>query len=153
MVFITVRELKVFMPGILAAITLYILSRGSYFQLIYHRKWNKSVTALLYLLFYFILLGLPIYLAINLLRPKINTFLDNPGDIFSSIKIAVAHVQEKIGVIVVTENSLTEFFKKLADMLPSLLNNTVNLLTNFIILLFFLYYMLYHGKEMEKTLL
>jgi predicted PurR-regulated permease PerM len=153
MIVISVRELRIFMPGILGAVTLYILSRGSYFQLIYHRKWNKSVTALLYLLFYFILLGLPIYFAINLLRPKINTLLNNSGDIFSNIKLAVTQVQEKTGVTIVTENSLTESFNKLADSLPYLLNNTINLLMNLIILLFFLYYMLYHGKEMEKTLL
>jgi predicted PurR-regulated permease PerM len=153
MVLIAVRDLRIFMPGILGAITIYILSRGSYFQLVYHRKWNKSLTALGALLFYFILLGLPIYFAINLLRPKINTLLENPGDIFSNIKLAVTQVQEKTGVTIVTENSLTESFKKLADTLPYLLNNTINLLMNLIILLFFLYYMLYHGKEMEKTLL
>lgn len=153
MIFIAVRELKVFMPGILGAITLYILSRGSYFQLIYHRKWNKSVTSLLFLLFYLFLLGLPIYLAISFLGPKINSVFNNSGDIFSDIKLAVTHVQEKIGITVVTENSLNESFQKLANSLPFLLNNTVNLLTNLIILLFFLYYMLYHGKEIEKTLL
>jgi predicted PurR-regulated permease PerM len=153
MIVISVRELGIFMPGILGAVTLYILSRGSYFQLIYHRKWNKSITALLVLLFFFVLLGLPIYFAIRLLSPKINALLDNPGDIFINIKLAVTQVQDKIGVTIVTEDSLNKSFQKLADSLPFLLNNTLNLLTNLIILLFFLYYMLYHGKEMEKTLL
>jgi predicted PurR-regulated permease PerM len=153
MIIIAVQELKLFMPGILGAITLYILSRGSYFQLIYHRKWNKSITSLLFLLFYLLLLGLPIYLAISFLSPKINSIFNSPGDIFSNIKLAVTHVQEKVGITVITENSLNESFQKLTASLPSLLNNTVNLLTNLVILLFFLYYMLYHGKEMEKTLL
>jgi predicted PurR-regulated permease PerM len=153
MIFISVRESGIFMPGIPGAVTLYILSRGSYFRLIYHRKWNKTITALLILLFFFVLLGLPIYFAIKLLSPKINALLDNPGDIFINIKAAVTQVQEKIGVTIVTEDSLNESFQKLADSLPFLLNNTVNLLTNLIILLFFLYYMLYHGKEIEKTLL
>ncbi|NOT51279.1 MAG: hypothetical protein HOP10_08385 [Chitinophagaceae bacterium] len=36
------NQLKVFMPGLLGAVTLYILSRGSYFQLVYNRKWKKG---------------------------------------------------------------------------------------------------------------
>jgi predicted PurR-regulated permease PerM len=152
MIFISVRELSIFMPGLLGAITFYILSRANYFQLVYHRKWNKSLTALMFLLIFLILLGLPIYLAINLISPKINNFLNNPGDIFKSIEIAVAQVQEKFGITIITDKSLNESFQKITQSLPSLLNNTVNLLTNLIILLFFLYYMLYHGSEMEKVL-
>jgi len=152
MIFISVKELTIFMPGILGAITLYILSRGSYFQLVYHRKWNKSLAALFFLLIYLIFLGLPIYLAIKLISPKINNFLTNPGDIFGNIQLAVAGIQEKMGITIITEKSLIESFQKITTSLPSLLNNTLNLLVNLIILLFFVYYMLYHGKEMEKTL-
>ena len=61
MVFLSVKELYVFFPGLLGALTFYILSRNSYFQLVYHRKWNKSGTALLYLLVYFLLLALLVY--------------------------------------------------------------------------------------------
>ncbi|MBK9465480.1 MAG: hypothetical protein IPN56_11935 [Chitinophagaceae bacterium] len=32
------------------------------------------------------------------------------------------------------------------------MNSTANLITNLAIMLFFLYYMLYYGKEIEKTL-
>jgi predicted PurR-regulated permease PerM len=152
LIIIAIRELRLFMPGILGAIALYILSRGTYFQLIYHRKWKKSVTALLFLLFYFVLLGLPIYLSVRLLSPKINALVENHADIFNDVKQAVTEVQEKTGITVITDNSLNESFQKLADALPFLLNNTVTLLTNLIILLFFLYYLLYHGKEMEKVL-
>jgi predicted PurR-regulated permease PerM len=153
MVIISFRELHIFMPGILGSIALYILSRGTYFQLVYHRKWNKSATALLFLLFYLLLLGLPIYISVRLLSPPINTLLENHTDIFNNVKLAVKEVQENIGVTIITENSLNESFQKLANALPFLLNNTVNLLTNLIILLFFLYYLLYHGKEVEKKLL
>lgn len=153
MIVIAVRELDLFMPGILGAITLYILTRGSYFQLVYHRKWNKSVTALLFLFGFLILFGLPVYFAISFLSPKINSVFNNSEEVLNNIKMSVLHVQEKIGVTIITGNSLNETIQKLANALPLLLNNTLNLLTNLIILLFFLYYMLYHGKEMEKVLL
>lgn len=153
MMCISIVELKHFMPGILGAITLYILSRGSYFQLVYHRKWKKSATALLFLLGHLILLGLPIYFAIRFISPKINMLFSNPDDIFGGIRTAVMQVQEKIGVTVVSENALNESLGNLTNSLPYLLNSTANLLTNLVLLLFFLYYMLYHGKEMEQLLL
>lgn len=153
MIFISFRELRIFMPGLLGAVTLYIMSRGSYFQLVYHRKWNKSLTAMLFLTGYFVLLVLPIYLAITFLSPKINMLFSNSNEILSSIRTSVTQIQEKAGIILITENSLNESFNKIADSVPRLLNNTLIILTNLIILLFFLYYMLYHGKAMEKTLL
>lgn len=153
LIFISIRELKIFMPGILGAVTLFILSRGSYFQLIYHRKWNKSITALLFMALYFIILGLPVYLGVSFLSPKISHFFNNPTDIFNSIRLASEQMQHKTGKNLITENSLNELFQKLANSLPFLLNNTLQLLTNLIILLFFLYYLLYHGKEIEKGIL
>jgi predicted PurR-regulated permease PerM len=152
MVIIAFRELRLFLPGLLGAVALYILSRGMYFQLIYHRKWNKSLTALLFLLVYFILLGLPIYLSVSLLSPKVNALMENHSAIFNNVKLAVNQVQDNAGITIITENSLKESFQKLTNAIPYLLNNTLNLLTNLIVLLFFLYYLLYHGKEVEKTL-
>lgn len=42
--------------------------------------------------------------------------------------------------------------EKFTTFLPTILNSTATLFTNLVIMLFFLYYMLYHGAEMEKTL-
>jgi len=36
MILLVIRELHVFLPGLLGALTLYILSRGAYYQLVYH---------------------------------------------------------------------------------------------------------------------
>lgn len=35
LIWVVIRELYLFLPGLLGAITLYILSRGNYFQLVY----------------------------------------------------------------------------------------------------------------------
>ncbi len=49
LVFLIVQELTGLIPGLLGAVTLYILSRSSYFQLVYNRKWKKGGAAALYL--------------------------------------------------------------------------------------------------------
>ena len=152
LIFLTVKELTSFLPGILGAITLYMLCRGGYFQLVYNKKWKKGRAAGLYMLYYLLLLGLPVFLAITLISPRVNDVISDPTATIESIKQAVAEVQQKAGVTFVSEKSLTSSLNKLTEFIPSLLNSTANLITNLILMLFFLYYMLYHGREMEKTL-
>ena len=43
LVFLTIKELFIFLPGLLGALTLYILSRGHYFQMVYNRNGNGDV--------------------------------------------------------------------------------------------------------------
>lgn len=152
LIWVAIKELYFCMPGLLGAVTLYILTRANYFQLVYKKKWKKGRAAGLFLIYYLLLLGIPIYLAITLISPKINAVLNDPGAMIDSIKQAVLQVQEKIGIELTSQQSLSDSLNKITAFLPSLLNSTANLLTNLVIMLFFLYYMLYHGSEMEKTL-
>lgn len=146
------KELYIFLPGILGAVTLYILSRGNYFQLVYSKKWKRGRAAGLYILYYLFLLGLPVFLAITLISPKVNELLSDPTTATNSIKQAVEQIQQRFNVQIFSEESLNTSLEKLTAYVPSVLNSTANLLTNLIIMLFFLYYMLYYGSEMEKTL-
>lgn len=152
LIFLSVKELYVFFPGLLGALTLYILSRGSYFQLVYKRKWNKSRTALMYLLLYFFMLAGLVYLIIALLEKQVQPFLNDPASQLNKAKDAVADVQERTGFVFVSEETLSTLQQKLAAFLPSLVNDMANLLMNLIIMLFILYYMLVHGSDMEKYL-
>lgn len=152
LIFLTISELTAFLPGILGAITLYILSRANYFQLVYNKKWKKGKAAGVFMLYYLLLLGLPVFLAITLISPKINSMLSDPTATIDTIKQAVAQIQQKLGVTFVSDKSLTASLNKITEFIPSILNSTANLVTNLILMLFFLYYMLYHGSDMEKTL-
>ncbi len=152
LIYLSLRELKLFMPGLLGAITLYILSRASYFQLVYSRKWKKGRAAFLYLIYYLLLLGVPIFLAITLLSPKISSVFSDPTAVINNIKQAVMQIQAKAGFSIVTEKSLANSLDQTIRFIPSLLNSTLNLVSNLITMLFFLYYMLYHGREIEMTL-
>lgn len=152
LVWISLQELYIFFPGILGAVTLYILSRGNYFQLVYNRKWKRGRAAGLYILYYLFLLGLPVFLAVTLISPKVNELLNDPTAAMDSIKQAVEQIQQRFNVELISEKSLNTSLEKLTAYVPSVLNSTANLLTNLIIMLFFLYYMLYYGSEMEKTL-
>jgi len=152
LILLAIRELHIFLPGLLGALTLYILSRGSYFQMIYHRKWRKGWSAGLFLLGYMLLLVLVFYLTAILLGPKINRFLNAPVEIMNQVNVAIADVQRKTGVTFFSENSLSDILNRFSAYIPKLLNDTSNLILNLAIMLFILYYMLVHGKEMENYL-
>lgn len=152
LIILSVKELIIFLPGILGALTFYILSRANYFQLVYNKKWKKGNAAFLYMLYYLVLLGIPIFLAVTLVSPKVNDLLSDPTAVVDNLKQAIAQVQQKAGVNFISEKSLSNSLEKAAAYIPSILNSTANLITNLIIMLFFLYYMLYHGSDMEKKL-
>ena len=153
LILLALRELYIFLPGLLGALTLYIISRGGYFQLVYHRKWRKGWTAGLYLLAYMFIVSLLIYIMVILLGPKISGFLHDPVLMINKANQAIADVQRQTGLTLVTENSLSGIMNKLSGSIPSLLNDTSNLLLNLAIMLFILYYMLVNGKEMENYLI
>jgi predicted PurR-regulated permease PerM len=131
---------------------LYILSRANYFQLVYHRKWKKGWTAGLFIIYYLMLIGLPVYLAITLISPKINAFLENPQSMMDSAKHAIETIQTKLGFTFVSTNALSNSLNKLTAFIPGVLNSTVNLITNLAIMLFLLYHMLKNGSEIERML-
>lgn len=152
LVYLVIKELYLFLPGVLGAITLYILSRANYFQLIFHRKWKKGWTAGMFIIYYLILIGLPVFLAVTLISPKVNSFLADPNATINAAKSSINTIQQQLGFTIVSESSLTSSLSKLTTIIPSLLNSTANLITNLAIMLFVLYHMLVNGREMERVL-
>jgi predicted PurR-regulated permease PerM len=152
LIYLSIRELSIFLPGLLGAVTLYILSRAKYFQMVYNRKWKKGRAAGLMIIYYLFLLGLPIFLAIMLISPKINAFLNDPSGMLQTARDSVMQVQEKLGLHMVSQESLETSLGKLTAYLPTILNSTATIITNLAIMLFILYYMLYNGSEIERYL-
>ncbi len=152
LIYLVILELWVFLPGLLGALTLYILSRSNYFQLVYNRKWKKGRAAGLFIVYYLFILGLPLFLAIMLISPKINSFLNDPTAMMESAKASITAVQAKLGFTIVSENSLANALNKLTAFVPTLLNSTAMIISNLAIMLFVLYYMFYNGREIERFL-
>ncbi len=148
--YLCIIELTLFLPGLLGAITLYILSRESYFRLAYIRKWKKGWTAFLYIIYYLLILGIPIYLAVILISPKINSVLNDPAAVKLKVNIAVMAIQDKIGFTLVSDSGIKNLVAKITAYIPTVLNSTATVISNLAIMLFILYYMLYNGKEMER---
>jgi len=144
--------LRAFIPGILGAITLYFLSRANYFQLIYNRKWKRGRAAAVYLLYYLLILGIPIFMIVVLLSPKVDALIADPAKVIETIKTSVSDVQKKVGFTFISPGSMSNMIERASAFLPTLINTTTNLLANLVLILFLLYYMLINGSEIEHYL-
>jgi predicted PurR-regulated permease PerM len=146
------KQLYIFLPGFLGAITLYILFRESYYSLTIKKKWNKTLTAFLFITVSIIAIAIPLYFSIMLLTNKVSGVLSNPMEIVTDAKIVGQKIFEKTGFQILSEENIAAFQKKATAIVPAILNSSANLLSNFAIMFFLLYFLLKNGRETEKFL-
>jgi predicted PurR-regulated permease PerM len=147
-----IKQLFVFLPGILGALTLYILSRSYYFKLIFSKKWRKGWTALLFILFYIVIISLPIYLSVNLVSPKVNELLRNQDKVVASVQSVADAVAAKTGMEVLSADNIKTAAQKISSIVPMLLSSTATILANLFMMFFLFYFLLIGGRDMEKNL-
>lgn len=147
-----IGQLAVFLPGLLGGITLYILSRGLYFRLIFKRKWKKGWTALLFIVGYLIIIALPVYLSVTLVTPKINQLIHNQDKIVQSVVSVSQKITEKTGMEMLSPENTRNMAQKISSYVPVLLGGTATMLANVLMMFFLLYFLLIGGRDMEKHL-
>lgn len=145
------RELYIFLPGFLGAVTLYILSRRWYLILTEKKKWNISLTATVFIFSFLLLVGWPLYFIINLISPKINEVFSHTQELMQGINAVSAQIKEWTGQDLVTAENIQQLQKRAANFLPAFLNSTAMILSNLIMMLFIYFFMLTNHKSMEKS--
>ncbi len=148
--FVLLNQLYIFLPGFLGAVTLYILCRESYYKLTIIKKWNKTLTAALFITVSLILIALPIYFSINMLSSRIAGIVNNPGELITDAKIVGQKIYAETGIQLLTDENIVAFQKKAAAIVPSVLNSSAAILSNFAIMFFLLYFLLQNGRDTEK---
>lgn len=142
--------LYIFLSGILASVTVYILTRKWYQTLTISKKWNPSFTALLFIFLFVILIAIPVYCTTILVMPKINLLLNNQAKVISILEIFSRKIEVYIGFELFTNTNAASSVKSLVAYLPSFLNSTLNILSNLIMLFFLLYFLLCNGVSIES---
>jgi predicted PurR-regulated permease PerM len=146
------KQLNIFLPGFLGAITGYILLRESYFRLTIVKKWGKSTTALLFIGASLLVIGIPTYFAIELLTTQIGSILSNPMQLLADGKIIDEKIHAATGVHLLSDENLKSLQTKAANILPRLINSSASIVSNLAILFFVLYFLLKNGREIERFL-
>jgi predicted PurR-regulated permease PerM len=149
-VILIIKELYIFLPGFLGAITFYILGREKYFTLVEKKKWKKGLTALLFMFGFLLVIGFPIYYAITLVTPKINAALTHSDELMSGIEAFSKKISEFTGQELLTPENFTKIQQNITNFIPTFLNSTANMLGNLLVMFFVLYFMFVNGKQMEE---
>ncbi len=146
---IFINQLNIFLPGILGGLTLYILTRKLFQNLTLQKKWNKGLTAILFIFFSLIIIAIPVYFSIVLVSPKINSLLDNQQEVMQGLKIFSGKIEHSTGIKLFSEDNTKVLANKISAYIPGLINSTANVLTNLLMMFFLMYYLLVNGIAIE----
>jgi predicted PurR-regulated permease PerM len=146
------QQLYVFLPGFLGAITLYILLRQYYFNLTIIKKWSKTLVAILFILSSLLLIAIPIYFSIQLVSSKVSGILKNPEEILAKATVIGNKLESITGMKILSDENIRSVEAQAGKIIPKILNSSANILSNFAIMFFLLYFLLKNGREVEKFL-
>lgn len=150
--YLLAKELYIFLPGFLGAVTLYILSREWFLYLTEKRKWNGNFSAAIFLIGFLVLIGLPVYMTVVLMTPRIEQVFNNSQEVMKGIQEVSAQIKNWTGQELLTDQNITELQKRITNFIPAFLNSTAVILGNTGIMLFVFFFMLKNARQMEKSL-
>jgi predicted PurR-regulated permease PerM len=145
-------QLSTFIPGILGALTLYMVTRNYFFRLVYTRGWKKGLAASLFVFLSLVIIAIPIYLTVELVSPKVSELIQNKEQVVENIKGFAAKMSAATGISLLSPEKTAEIGRKVSNYIPSLINNTTSVVTNLAMMFFVFYFLLVGGRDMEKTL-
>lgn len=150
--FLLAKELYVFLPGFLGAVTLYILSREWFLYFTEKRKWNINLSATVFLIGFLVLIGLPVYVTVVLMEPKIEKIFNNSQEVMKGIEAVSLQLKNWTGQELLTDQNIAELQKQVTNFIPAFLNSTAVIAGNLGIMLFVFFFMLKNTRQMEKSL-
>jgi predicted PurR-regulated permease PerM len=146
------RELYEFFPGLLGAITLYILMREQFFYLTVVKNWKKWATAILFIVGAMVVFVFPIVALLQVLLPKFTDFLNDTSQLNTILDTLTKKMQSISPRFSINEEQIRTMVQRATSSVPTVLSATLTMLTNAILAFFILYFMLVDGRKMEYTI-
>lgn len=147
------HNLSDFLPSLLGAITLYIISRNFNFYLVEKRHWKSWVAAIVIILIALFVIIIPSYLIIDLLVQKIGN-AQQYAEQFNGFVDKVSHyVQSKIDIDILSKENKQKISEFAGKVSTTILNTTLNTLTVISAMFFILYFMLTKARLFERILM
>ena len=149
--FLIIKELYVFLPGLMGALTFYILGRERYFKLTENRGWKPGLTALSFILIFLLVIASPLYYTVVLVSPKITDVFSHADELKVGVQALSDKLKQFTGEELMSEKNMSSLESNLANFIPTFLNSSATILGNMLVMFFVLFFMLTGGREMEKT--
>ncbi|MFN5423437.1 MAG: AI-2E family transporter [bacterium] len=150
--FLIIQELYVFLPGLMGALTFYILGRERFFVLTEKRKWKAGITALLFIFFFLILIAGPLYYTVILVSPKISNVFSHTDELMIGLQALSAKLKSITGEDLLSSKNIASIQSNLTNFIPTFLNSTAMIISNLLVMFFVLYFMFTGGRTMEASI-
>lgn len=145
-------QLYTFIPGMLGAVTLYILMRQYYFRLTIIYGWKKWLAAIVFILLALLVFVLPIFALLQMLLPKLSYFVSNTNEFGTGLDTISKRMQEIVPQFKFGDAQIRDLIQKATSSIPGVLGATANMFSNTTLAFFLLYFMLTEGRRMERTI-
>lgn len=151
---VIISQLKYFIPGLLGAITLYILFRKTFFRLTEKRGWKKSLASGFLIFLTLIAIAGPLWLLVEILIPQIRSLLENQQIIIQKFNALKAFLDSKplLNKINLSQENLISYLQKISAYIPALLNSIAEIFVNTVTAFFLLYFMQVSARNMERRI-
>jgi predicted PurR-regulated permease PerM len=146
------NNLSEFLPGLLGAVTIYILTRNVYNKLTIRYKWHKGLTATLVIVASLLIIVLPITALIEMITNKATNVFDNKSQLLEGAKAIAEKIKIYTNYDILSASTLQKLQTAGSSILPKIFGATFNALSIIVIMFFLLYFMLVNGKQMEKII-
>lgn len=149
--FLIIKELYVFLPGLMGALTFYILGRERYFKLTENKGWKPALTAFSFILIFLLIIAAPLYYTIVLVSPKISAVFSHADELKVGVQALSDKLKDLTGKELLSEKNMQTLESNLANFIPTFLNSSATILGNMIVMFFVLFFMFTGGRAMEQT--
>lgn len=149
--FLIIKELYVFLPGLMGALTFYILGRERYFKLTENKGWKPALTAFSFILIFLLIIAAPLYYTIVLVSPKISAVFSHADELKVGVQALSDKLKDLTGEELLSEKNIQTLESNLANFIPTFLNSSATILGNMIVMFFVLFFMFTGGRAMELT--
>ncbi len=149
-------ELKYFVSGLLGSIVLYVVCRKTFLKWIETYRWPKEVSIWVMLFVIVVCFGVPIWLILELLIPRINEIAQHPQKIIENFEPVITYFQTNEFIqrfdFSINQEQILAIVNRVLGYIPSTLNWVGQFFANIFVALFILYFLLSSNRELEKEL-
>ncbi|MBT0551707.1 AI-2E family transporter [Riemerella anatipestifer] len=145
-------QLAMFIPSLLGAITLYVISRKYNLYLIEKRNWKPWISALVIMLATVVILILPLYFLIDTLIEKLGNaqaYMDKFNDFLDKIH---SYILSEVQIDILSKENLDKVKETAGQLSTFILSSTLNTVTIIASTYFLLYFMLVKPRVFERIL-
>ncbi len=144
-------NLRLFVPALLGAYTLYVLLRTPVNYLTEKRGWNNKLSAGLLMLVSFGIILVPINAIIRQASRKLIDAFKDPQEVFRTAQTLISNLEERMGMELMTPERIKALSDWGVQELSNILNATLFGLLVLLVTYFILWFMLTEGKKMETS--